>query len=44
MSVLSTVLFQVSLSHLADVNKVGAFESQNTMRNYASANVFWLAG
>lgn len=25
---LSTVLFQVSLNHLADVNKEGAFESQ----------------
>ena len=44
MSVLSTVLFQASLNHLAVVNKVAAFESQNSMRNYASANVFWLAG
>lgn len=25
---LSTVLFRVGLNHLADVNKVGAFESQ----------------
>lgn len=25
---LTTVLFQVSLNHLADVNKEGAFESQ----------------
>lgn len=43
---LSTVLFQVSLNHLADVNKVGAFESQpewETIRMAVRANHFdWL--